>query len=74
MAAENFRTVRKNQKLSQEAVAKKSGFSLSYISMLGATRLVRKEEQRARPGRVHGRWRFPEGCCYGCRRGEHLRR
>ncbi len=34
IVAENLRTVRTGQKLSQEAVARKSGLSVSYISML----------------------------------------
>ncbi len=34
IVAENLRTVRTGQKLSQETVARKSGLSVSYISML----------------------------------------
>jgi transcriptional regulator with XRE-family HTH domain len=34
IVAENLRALRLGQKLSQETVAKKSGLSLSYISML----------------------------------------
>jgi transcriptional regulator with XRE-family HTH domain len=35
IVAENLRTVRAGRNLSQEAVARKSGLSVSYISMLG---------------------------------------
>ncbi len=34
IAAENLRAVRKDQKLSQEALAKKARVSVSYVSML----------------------------------------
>jgi transcriptional regulator with XRE-family HTH domain len=34
IVAENLRAVRTGQKLSQETLAKKSGLSVSYISML----------------------------------------
>ena len=34
IVAENVRTVRTSQKLSQETVARKSGLSVSYVSMI----------------------------------------
>ena len=34
IVAENLRTVRRSQKLSQKVVARKAGVSLSYVSML----------------------------------------
>jgi transcriptional regulator with XRE-family HTH domain len=34
IVAENLRAVRSGQKVSQQTVARKSGFSVSYISML----------------------------------------